>query len=117
MTYLFVTQDALGKALQASLQKAGVHSATAFVVQEAVEDWSRKQRTAPDLIGATAAAGILGVRPPHLARLKEQGRMPEPIPIEGTVDAYLREEVEVLGRELQREREARVLRRAERSTP
>lgn len=77
--------------------------------------WLRRQPTAPDLVGAQAAARILGVKTPHLARLREQERMPQGIPVEGTNDAYVRQEVEALARQLAKERAKRAARRAERS--
>lgn len=80
-----------------------------------IEQWLLKQPTAPRLVGATAAAKLLGVQPPHISRLRDQGRMPEPIPVEGTVDAYIREEVEELAVELAQEREARAARRKARA--
>lgn len=81
-----------------------------------LRNWLGKQPTAPDLLGATEAAKILGVQTPHVTRLREQGRMPEGIPIAGSVEAYLRDEVEELAAELRAERDARRRRRAERST-
>ena len=78
---------------------------------ERVAKWLRKQPRAPHLVGSTAAAALLGVQPPHLSRLREQGRLPEPVEIEGSVDAYVREEIEELARELAQERERRAERR------
>lgn len=73
--------------------------------------WLRRQPTAPHLVGRARAAEILGVESPHIARLQRQGRMPEPIPVEGTADVYVKEEVEALGRELKQERAERERRR------
>jgi predicted DNA-binding transcriptional regulator AlpA len=83
-------------------------------VARRIADWLRTQRTAPRLIGATASAKLLGVQPPHLARLRAQGRMPDPIPVEGSADVYIREEVEALAKKLEAERRARAERRRER---
>lgn len=66
----------------------------------------------PPLVGSTAAAKILGVPTPHVARLRRQGRMPAPVPIEGTADAYVKAEVQALARELKRERRQRLKGRA-----
>jgi hypothetical protein len=60
----------------------------------------------PPLVGSTAAARILGIPGPHVARLRKAGRL-QPVPIEGTADAYVRSEVEALDRALKRERQAR----------
>jgi hypothetical protein len=65
-----------------------------------------RQRT--ELISASVAADILGVHLPHLARLRKQGRMPAPVPVEGGVrPVYRRAEVNVLARQLERERRER----------
>lgn len=101
MQYRFVREDLLLR--QVALGNTG----------PALRRWLQRQRTAPDLVGATRAAEILGVQPPHLARLRRQGRMPEPIPVDGSVDVYLREEVVALGRQLERERKARARKRGE----
>lgn len=79
-----------------------------------IEEWLAGQPSAPRLVGSTAAAAILGVQPPHITRLKDQGRMPEPIPVEGSVDVYVRDDVQALARKLRGERKKRAARRAER---
>lgn len=71
----------------------------------------RGQPTAPALISRKVAAEILGVASPHIARFEKQGRMPEPIPVEGTASAYVREEIEAFREELERERAARAEKR------
>jgi predicted DNA-binding transcriptional regulator AlpA len=77
--------------------------------------WMEKQPMAPDLIGRKVAADILGVNSPYISRLHDQGRMPDPIPIEGTAPAYIREEVEALATELRAERKRREEKRKERT--
>ncbi|HEX7088705.1 MAG TPA: hypothetical protein VF192_01135 [Longimicrobiales bacterium] len=79
------------------------------------ERWLKEQRTAPQLISATRSAQLLGVKPPHISRLKDQGRMPEPIPVEGGNDAYVLEEVEALAKVLHAEREERARRKEARN--
>lgn len=101
-------------ALIRTAKSAVVAKADKDAVGSALERWLARQRTAPSLVGSTAAAKLLGVQPPHLARLRDQGRMPEPIPVDGSVDVYVREEVEELAGELRAERAARAARRAER---
>lgn len=76
--------------------------------------WLRAQRTAPRLVSAKRAAEMMGIKPPHISRLREQGRMPDPIPVEGGNDAYVFEEVKALAGELNRERAARARRKEER---
>ena len=76
----------------------------------AIEKWLAEQPRAPRLIGPTASARVLGVLPPHISRLRDQGRL-RPIPVEGSADVYIRSEVEELAAELAREREERAARR------
>lgn len=59
------------------------------------------------LVGLVAAARLLGVRAPNVTRLRQQGRMPEGVPVEGSAMVYLRSEIEVLAGELDKERLAR----------
>jgi predicted DNA-binding transcriptional regulator AlpA len=69
-------------------------------------------------VGATRAASLMGVNPPYITRLKDQGRMPEPVPVEGSADGYVRSEVLALGEELEEGRIRRARRRArERGVP
>lgn len=79
---------------------------------EKVQRWMERQRTAPRLVGATKAADMLGIHTPHLSRLREQGRMPDPIPVEGSKNVYLYEEVAALAEELKGERRERLKKRA-----
>lgn len=65
----------------------------------------------PDLVGSSVAAKMLGVPGPHISRLRRAGRL-KPVPIEGTADAYLLEEVRELAKVLKRERAARAKQRA-----
>jgi hypothetical protein len=95
--------------------RAAVRADDKPAVEAALARWLARQRTAPALVGTTVAAKILGIAPPHVSRLREQGRMPDPIPVDGSVDVYVREEVEALGAELRAEREARRRRREERA--
>lgn len=83
-------------------------------VAERIEAWLKRQPRAPKLVGATAAAELLAVKPPHITRLKAQGRMPEPLPVEGSVDVYIRSEVMALAKELKAERKRRATARAKR---
>lgn len=117
MTFRFVSEAALIERADRAISTAGSAAAAGRSNADAAADfrrWVVRQRTAPDLVGATAAAAILKVQPPHLARLRTQGRMPEAIPVEGSVDVYVREEVEALAEELERERRVRNRKRRER---
>jgi hypothetical protein len=63
------------------------------------------------LVGATAAARILRIPAPHIARYRKRGRMPAPLPVDGGYPVYLKGEVEMLARELESERRARAAKR------
>lgn len=77
----------------------------------AVDRWVTRQARCPRLVGTTAAAKILGVRPPHVSRLRDRGVMPEPIQIEDSVEVYLREDVEEVAEELRARRSLRAKRK------
>lgn len=81
---------------------------------DAIERFLSRQPRSPELIGTTAAAKLLGIQPPHVSRLRDQGRMPEAVRVEGGNDVFIRDEVEQLARELRAEREDRARRRAAR---
>lgn len=103
MTYRFIDEGALLKQLSGA-------------AQDRAAAWLRDQRSAPQLVSATRAASLLGVKPPHISRLRDQGRMPEPIPVEGGNDAYLLSEVQALARDLQAERAERARKRVARDS-
>lgn len=67
----------------------------------------------PPLLGVTEAAEILGVRKPHLYRLRDQGRLPEPVITLMAGQIFLRSDIEVLAAELADERANRGARRIE----
>lgn len=111
MANRFIEEEALRRTIRSVLSSANPDRQAVFA---AIDRYLARQPRAPRLVGTTAAARILGIKPPHVTRLREQGRMPEPIDVEGSVDVYVRDEVEDLGRELHAERAARAQRRAER---
>lgn len=59
------------------------------------------------LVGLVAAANILGIAPPNVTRLRTQGRMPDPVHVEGSADVYLKSDIQKLARALSRERAKR----------
>ena len=73
--------------------------------------WLAKQPEVPPFVGSSAAAKLLAIPTPHVSRLRDQGRMPAPISVEGSVDIYIRDEVIALAKELKKERAARAKRR------
>lgn len=107
MSHHFIKDDGLIRCIRSALPPGKTRDA----VIAAVERWLARQPRTPRLVGTTAAAKLLGIQPPHVSRLRDQGRMPEPIEVEGSVDVYLREEVVDLSAELHAEREQRSRRR------
>lgn len=70
--------------------------------------WLRRQPRSPKLVSSQGAAKILGVHPPHLQRLKDKGRLPEPVTIEGSRwSAYVKADIQALAKELKAERAAK----------
>lgn len=65
----------------------------------------------PPLLGVTEAAEILGVRKPHLYRLRDQGRLPEPVMTLMAGQIFLEEDIRKLAAELAAERSAREVKR------
>lgn len=110
--YRFIKEDQLRRVLKQALPPGQTRDAALA----AVDRFLARQPRHPRLVGSTAAAKILGIRTPHISRMREQGRMPDSIEVEGSVEVYVRDEVEELGRELHGEREARAARRAEKET-
>lgn len=80
----------------------------------AVGAWIQSQPRFPTLVGAKRAAEMFGVPPSHITRLRQSGRMPDAIPVEGGNDVYLAADVRALARELERERVLRAARKAAR---
>ncbi len=68
----------------------------------------------PRLLGVTEAAEVLGIRKPHLYRLRDQGRLPEPLLTLMAGQLFSAEEIEALAAELQTERSARATKREDR---
>lgn len=76
-------------------------------MEASLRRWLGRQPLRPDLVGPTVAAEILGVAPPHIARLKAQNRMPQPIPVDGSFDVYVRGELMPLAHTLAESRARR----------
>lgn len=105
-TTRFVDERLLRRRLEKALGDAA-DSGDARSQVAAFGSWLRRQPALPTLVGATRAAEILGVKAPHIARLKAQGRMPEPVAVEGGNEAYLLSEVLALAKTLNAERAAK----------
>jgi predicted DNA-binding transcriptional regulator AlpA len=98
---VFVERDALLKAVRRACKGAEVPTDMEADLVKRLERWAKKQAGVPDLVGTTEAAKILGMRPPHVSRLRDAGQMPEAVPVGGGNDVYLRSEVEALASERQ----------------
>ena len=62
----------------------------------------------PNLVGVTKAAQILKVPKPRIMRFRNQGRLPEPLTVDGpSAPVYVKEEIEEFSREVQAGRDLR----------
>lgn len=100
---LFVKREGLVGALRRALPPVPEEQAVEF--ERKMLEWMRRQPALPKLVGTTAAAQILGIRAPHMARYED--RLPSKVKVDGGHDVYLRADVEALARVLGAEREAR----------
>lgn len=101
MQFHFVEDDVLIRAIRRLVREDERDQ-----MESSMRRFLDRQPEVPDLVGGKVAASIMGVYPPHITRLKDQGRL-RPIPIEGSVDAYLRSEVQVVAEEMRLARERR----------
>lgn len=100
----YVEEQEILRLLGTKVQGQGLNGQTGNKIIDPVRKLLKRAPTAPDLISRKVAAEILGVQSPHIARYEKQNRMPEPIPVEGTASAYVREEVEALRDEIAAEK-------------
>lgn len=108
MSYRFIEEGALRRVIRQAIPNIDQRG----IVLAAVDRFLARQPRTPRLVGTTVAATILGVKPPHVTRLAERGRMPDPVEVDGSVTVYVRDEVEELGAQLHAERQARAQKRA-----
>lgn len=109
-TVFISDRDKLIKQVQKILVSYESDQCSEEVLRE-IGEWLEKQPSMPSLIGAKAAAARCGLKPPGVAKLRDQGRMPDPVKVIGTYDVYLESEVDALAKVLGAEREARRERR------
>jgi hypothetical protein len=67
----------------------------------------KKPANIPPLVGVTGAAAILGIAKSNIERLRQQGKMPEAIEVEGvkrSTPVYVKSEVETLAAQLASDR-------------
>lgn len=71
---------------------------TGLLKAKKASDWRKwiKEQPRADFVSSTGASRILRIPPPHVARLRHKGIMPEGIPVAGGYPVYLREQVEEL---------------------
>ncbi len=110
----WVDDEAVERRERQILREEGSGDPEADGIGEKLAKYLSGQPQMPKLVGAKRAAEILGIHPPHISRLRDQGRMPEPIEVEGSVDVYFEADVRDLAKELEAERAERDRRREER---
>jgi len=111
VSHRYIEESALRRVVRQAIPNADQRAA----VLAAIDRYLVRQPRLPRLIGTTAAAKVLGIRPPHVSRLRDQGRMPEAVPVEGSNDVYVKDDVEDLAKELHARRQARERKREETS--
>ena len=79
-----------------------------------VEAYVMRQPDQPHLVGVTEAARILKVPKPRIIRFRQQGRLPEPLRVDGpSPPMYVRSEIEAFAKTVEEAREERRTRVAE----
>lgn len=119
----YVDEDGLLRAVGSAARNAlgeagyprGVQQDVAQGTRERVKAYLASQQRAPHLVSSKRAAEMLGIHQPHLQRLRDQGRLPAGVPVEGAYEVYVREDIEELAETLREERRARARRRASRA--
>lgn len=108
-------QNAVEAAVRDSMADTGYSEDERRIVVEKVrarvDSYLATVSAFPEMIGATQAAKVLGIHAPHLARLRDQRRLPDTVPVKGGNDVYLLDEIKALAGTLQGERAARQRRR------
>lgn len=69
-------------------------------VEKSLRQHLKRAPRAPHLVSRSAAAAMLGVASPYISRLIRQGRMPEPVEVEGGPDVYVADELKPLAKEM-----------------
>lgn len=110
----FIKRDQFEKHLSTVLDQSGISAVAEEQIKTLLLEWMAKQPEMPRLIASVEAARLFGVAPSGIAKLRDQGRMPEPVAVSGSYGVYLREPVEKLAREIAKERQLREERRAAR---
>lgn len=77
-------------------------------VVQRVETYILRQPDQPPLVGVTEAARILKVPKPRIIRFRQQGRLPEPLRVDGpSPPMYVRNEIEAFAKTVEAGREER----------
>ena len=81
--------------LVAELHRALPESAANDEALLHITTWAFEQPEQPPLVGVTEASKIIGVPKPRIMRFRAQGRLPDPITVDGpSAPVYLRNEIE-----------------------
>lgn len=97
------------KSAQRDAAKQGLGpSETDGLVTSRLRRYLERAPDQPALVGVTEAAKILKVPKPRVMRFRAQGRLPEPLHVEGpSAPVYVRDEIEQFAREVQEGRDLR----------
>lgn len=114
-SYHWIEDAALEKViadvLRDAVRRGQNPQAMAASVERRIESFLARQPLAPTLVGVGEASEMIGLPKPRIARLREQGRMPEPIAELAAGPVWIQPEVEELAATLARERAARTARK------
>lgn len=79
----WVEDDALQRTIARALEEARRrrlnNEMRAALLRRKVDEFLSRQPLGPDLVGVAAAAEMIDVPKPRIARLRDQGRLPEPM--------------------------------------
>lgn len=93
----YVEDDALKRVIARALRDSGRRRLNAEMraaeVLKQVDAFLARQPLAPDVVGVAGAAEMIGVPKPRIARLREAGRIPEPLYDLPSGPLWLREEI------------------------
>lgn len=107
----WVEDDALQKVITRALDEARRRKLNndmrAALIRKKVDEYLAKQPPVPDVVGVAAASEMIRVPKPRIARLRDQGRMPEALYELPSGPLWLRAEVQELAEQYATERAQR----------
>lgn len=100
-------QDVVARALAEARRRKLNGEMRADLIRRKVDAYLTKQPPVPDVVGVAAASEMIRVPKPRIARLRDQGRMPEALYELPSGPLWLRAEVQELAEQYAQERAQR----------